>query len=239
MKKLIFIISLSFISFFAFNQTILMDVDVNQDTIVPKWGKNLRHFTHFYISYGFVATDFEGDGAKIKYGTSGEFTFGMRYKFKLANFYAMGAELDWTTVNYGIDQNKDKTFPNNIIHNKEHINCNFLNLGYYNRFNFDRRGNKIGKFLDLGVYGSLLTHSSHFYVDKKNPNMIYYSEKSKVRNYNPLYIESFAYGVNARLGFDAFVFYAKYRLSNLILPKYDTFPEIPRLTVGMQIGLHF
>ena len=51
------------------------------------------------------------------------------------------------------------------------------------------------------------------------------------------YYEPFNYGVLARFGINRYVIYANYRLSDLFKSSYN-YAELPRLTLGVQIGLH-
>jgi hypothetical protein len=100
------------------------------------------------------------------------------------------------------------------------------------RFNYGRRGNIIGKFIDLCAYGDWTFSASNNTKDKRqNGNHV----KTRITHLN--YYNSTNYGVLARIGFNRYVFYGSYRLSNMFKSSAN-FPELPRITVGLQIGFH-
>jgi hypothetical protein len=49
-------------------------------------------------------------------------------------------------------------------------------------------------------------------------------------------MENFAYGFLARAGTNRYVITAKYRMSDIFKSSY-AIPELPRLTVGVEVGL--
>lgn len=247
MKRIIFLISfLLFIG--AINaQTVLMDENPGQDTVVPKWGKNRQNFLHLYFGYSIICDDFASvtdngittNPAALKLVSSSDFSMGLRYKLKITNFYAMGFDLGWNNKTYSLKQESGKTFPSPFIHNKEKIYYNALSLEYFNRINFDRRGNKIGKFIDIGAYGFICMGSVHYTQDILEEMNVNHSTKVETKNYSPDYLASNGYGVSARLGMNNFVLTARYRMSDLIKSKYaNTFPEFPRLEAGLQLSIH-
>jgi len=240
MKKQLLLITFIILHIFLFSQTIIMDVEVEDQTIKPKWGKNLSHFIHSHFGYGMVVDNFKGNGANIKNIASKEIFFGLMYKKRITNYYANGLNLTWSFNTYHIKQNSNKSFPSNINYSKEKFNYNSLSFEYYNRVNFDRRGNYIGKFIDVGVYGFVCTRASYVNILSQDTLNINFSKKVKTKSFMPDYLENIGYGFNARLGWNNYVLYCKYRYSNLIKPKqeYDNYPEFPRLTVGLQIGIH-
>ncbi|PKP22459.1 MAG: hypothetical protein CVU05_03705 [Bacteroidetes bacterium HGW-Bacteroidetes-21] len=246
MKRIVFLIS--FIAFLGVlnAQTVLMDENPGQDTIVPKWGKNRQNFIHLYFGYSMFADNFSDiytdqffiQAPNLKWLSSHDFTIGLRYKLKITSFYAMGLDLGWNNKTFSIEQESDKSFPTPIVHNKEKIYYNTMSLEYFNRINFDRRGNKIGKFLDIGAYGFVCIGSVHYTMDILENMNSGYSTKTEVKNYSPDYLVKNGYGLSARLGINNFVLTARYRMSDLIKEKYNFFPEFPRLEAGIQFSIH-
>ena len=136
------------------SQTVLLEKDVNADTIPKTGGPNLQHFSHFYFGYGLVLGA-DAVGSEIRYGSSTDFAYGYRYKRKLSEFYAVGFDVFYHSTTFHLKQDSTKVLPNNILHDekgeKEKLTFHNLSLGLYNRFNFGKRGNYIGNFLDLGA----------------------------------------------------------------------------------------
>lgn len=222
----------------SFSQEILLEEDVAGDTIIEKNGPNLKRYGHFFFDYGFFADQPEGDGMEIQYGFSNALTFGYRYKYKLNNTFAFGWDMHLSSWIFRIKQNDQKTFPDSILHTKERLTAGNLGGEIYLRINYGRRGNQIGNFIDLAGYGNWIYGATHYTKDKlDNPNSVH--AKIVETSYTNLgYIDQYAYGVNCRLGFNRFVLGASYRLSDIILETYNTYPEMPRLSVSLQIGIH-
>ena len=220
----------------AKGQDVLLEEDVKADTIKQTVGPNLKHFTHLYFDLGFIVGESETEGADINYGKSYTFSIGYRYKRKICNFYAIGFDISYYFMSYNLKQNIFKILPNDSIHNKEKLIFNNLGLELYNRFNFGKRGNYIGNFIDIGAYGNWAYKIKHYTKDDINVDI----NKAKIKQvtYTGLvYPEELNYGLRARIGINRYVLSATYRLSDLFKEIYD-YPELPRLSVGLQIGLH-
>ncbi len=231
MKKLILFLAAFFIAFSTFSQNIVMHQTVD-DTIIPKHGPNLRNYSHFYVGYGFIAGKPDAIGSDINYGNSGNFVFGFRYKFKICKFWAIGYDIDLNTYSYNLKQDSTKITPNKILHKKESLNTTNLGMGLYTRFNFGRRGNQIGKFIDLGAYGDFMVAAKNYTKDELNNGNIVKTTISKLKYFEPL-----NYGATARIGFNRYVLYGNYRISDMFESSY-IYPELPRITIGLQIGFH-
>jgi len=50
------------------------------------------------------------------------------------------------------------------------------------------------------------------------------------------YVENFSYGLLARIGVSRYALTAQYRLSDIFKSSY-AMPELPRLIVGIEVGL--
>ena len=208
-----------------------MHEEVN-DTVIPTHGPNLKNFSHFYMGYGIIAGKPDSAGSNINNGSSGNFVFGYRYKFKVCNTYSIGYDMCLNTYTYNLKQDSAKTFPNNVQHKKEKLNLVHLGMGVYNRFNYGRRGNLVGKFIDLGAYADWISGANNFTKDKMPNGNIVRTTINKLT-----YIEPFSYGVLGRIGFNRYVVYGTYRLADIFKSDYS-FSELPRLAIGLQIGLH-
>jgi len=231
MRKLFLICSLIYLANSANSQAVLLDVDVSKDTIVKKVGPNLRHFHHVFMGYGFVADKSEA-GAEINYGKSTFFDVGYRYKLKVCKFYAIGTDLSWVSTTYNLKQNSFKVLPDTLLNEKEKLSFSSFNLGIYNRINYGRRGNHVGNFIDFGAYGQANVNLVHF-TKNKMPN----GSIQEVFNKKLKYYEPFTWGLHGRIGFNRYIFTGQYRMGN-ILKGSSSYPELPRLIVGFQIGFY-
>lgn len=219
----------------------LLEQDVNADTVLPSSGPNMKNYTHSYFRYGFVAGSSDSAGADIKPGYSSEFAFGVRYKRRISNFYSLGFDVFYNTINYHLKQDSSKIFPNPVLHKKEKLAYNNFGLELYNRINVGKRGNILGNFVDIGGYGEWGSLIKHFYRDELAVAQTGASVR-EVTNKRLLYTSNLNYGAVARFGINRYVLYGKYRFSDIIKPGYLSqtglrYPELPRIIVGIEIGL--
>jgi len=214
-------------------QEVLLHQDVNADTVTPAFGPNYRHFLHSFLGYGALLGGTEGGGTQIRYGNSGDVLFGIRYKYRVNNFFAFGADVYYHAAIYSIRQDSTKTFPDTIINDKERLTFHNLSTGLYVRFNLEKkRGNRVGNFIDLGGYAEWTFRLTQFTKNKNPDGKVVRTSTTGLDYYNSL-----NYGAMARLGFDRYIIFASWRFSDLFLPSKNL-PELPRLTVGVQVGFY-
>lgn len=237
MTKTLIILALAFITTSLFGQEILLEQDLETDTLEDKRGPNLKNFSHMYFGYGFVVGPAEATGSEVAYGKSTDFNVGFRYKRRISNLYALGFDLAYGVTSFNLKQQQGKLLPDTILHESEKINFNHFGLMIYNRFNFGKRGNVLGNYIDLAAYGNYEFSVKHIYTERHLKPNAANANITKVVNRQLTYTNPFNYGVQARLGFNRYVFYGSYRLSELFKSEF-IYPELPRLIIGLQIGLH-
>lgn len=218
-------------------QTVLLEQNLKRDTIKKTIGQNLKHFVHIYGGISFAAGSAEADSVKINYGLSNSFAFGIRYKRKICNLYSIGYNAGISATGFNIRQDKSKRFIDDTIHKKEKLILTALSFEIYNRFNFGKRGNIIGKYIDFGVYGHWIARSSLHVRDEiklagqDNPTPI------EINTRRLYYIDPFGYGACLRFGINRYTITADYRLTDMF-KKSSNLQELPRLFIGIQIGFY-
>lgn len=251
MKKYILFLGLLTSCFFtAEAQKVMLAQDVAKDSITPSFGPNRKYYGHFFAGFGLMAGPSEKAGSSIAYGKSHEWLFGYRFKLKVAGFYALGFDLTLNPQTFYLKQQAGKTLPTPLFFDEEKFKFTNLGLSFYQRFNWGKRGDYVGNFVDMGVYGNWMPVKVHIYEDDNLfgvSGLLSGVKQVKVRESGLKYVEDFNYGVLARLGFNRYVLYGSYRLSDLfggyaLLDEtgknmYD-FAELPRATFGFQVGLH-
>jgi len=223
MKRYI-IASLLLIGIAVQAQTVLLEEKVDSVYKKSSYGINSTHYVHMYIDFGFVF----GAEEVTKFGNTNSFGLGMRYKLRINNHLATGIDLAsiYSNINFPTHGNvkKDKYY--------------FMDLEYnwFIRTNLGMRGSIMGKFIDIGVFGKSNYFSSIYTKiedDFEDYSTLVYSKEDLK------YIETFNYGLLLRVGWNQIVFFSKYRLSNLLKPNVTgNYRDIPRWTIGIQIGLH-
>jgi len=212
------------------SQEIIFSQDVKSDTVRPERGPNLKRFRHPFFSFSFPITLGE-EADFIKQGSSSMVDAGLRMKHKINNTFSAGLDIGLNWASYKIRQNDDKTVTDTIINDKEKIQINSLTPAIYLRMNAGKRGNFIGNFLDLGLYGSWNWKRAHITVNSNDDG-----EKIKVITTGLTYIEPISYGALARIGMNRYVITARYRLSDLFKSSV-TYPELPGFSIGFEFGL--
>ena len=239
--KLLFLLLLASVSLQA--QTVLMVEEPKLYNLQrPTYGPNMMHYTHLYLSYGMFVSPVEGTGVDIDHTKSLSFDIGWRYKMKFCKYFAIGSDIHFAKSIFDIKQNATKQLFNNVLHEEELLKLNKMGLDIFFRFNVGRRGNSVGKFMDIAIYGDYITKSTHLYVDKVDAVTANYYAKERQTVYSSLtFVENVEYGLKMRLGIGRWVLNADYRLSDLFTDDFkqnELDVELPRLSVGLQIGLH-
>lgn len=226
------IIVLLFVSGLAVSaQTVVISEDLRGDGDPPSSGMNRKHYRHFYTGFHFPAGDPELPGAEIIFGRSWTFEHGLRYKLRLNNTFSAGYEIQFKRASFFPRQQEGKRVPDQVIHEREKLVFTAIGGGLYQRVNFGRRGDYIGRFIDVGVYGDWHFNIRHVSFDQVG------KERIRTRRTGMDYPESLGYGILARVGFNNTVFKATYRLSDLFREDAGL-PEFTRLTIGVEMGLH-
>jgi len=235
--KIFFFLVLSMIFADLFSQEIIIEKDLKESPYAKKEnGPNLKHFRHLYLDLEFF-TGTEQTGTRINYGSSYVTGAGFRYKLKLTELYSIGYDLGYSRFNYNIRQENSKFFPNNIIHDKEKIVLHNLNLEFYNRINLKKRGNQIGTYIDIGIYGAWVVGGRNITIDAID-NSVYHSEKQRSIYRNLSYLNNFYAGLRARFGINRYSLVAGWRLTPLLDDtEYSSSASLSTLSAGLQIGL--
>jgi hypothetical protein len=214
-------------------QQVLLHNEVAQDTTHPASGPNRAYFGHFYLAYTAVVGRASGPGADLVFGRSGEFALGMRNKFRLSQTLAVGAALSYARLAYHLAQNGQKTVPTTTQYQHERLRFQQLQGEGFVRFNAGRRGNAIGRYLDLTGWGGRVLGSAHYYEDKPAAG----SKKRQTTERGLDYVQRWPYGLGVRLGSGRCALIGRYRLSSSFVGAAKArYPEFPRWAVGLELG---
>jgi len=242
-KRYLFLSSFLIFSFAVLGQTVLLHEKISDyDFKMPKKGPNFRHFTHLYIGFAFFIPGNENNEIETKPGSTTTFSVGWRYKFKITKWLALGGGLNYANDVFNLAQNENKIVPNDIQHDKEKLRFNNLGPEAYLRFNFGKRGNVIGRFVDFGAFFNWSFKVKHMFQNEVDKNaQPYQAGKERVILSDLKYVEKFHYGFKGRIGLNRFVLTASYRMNELLTKEYrEDVGEMffPKLNVGLEIGLH-
>src|ERR1051325_2249097 len=145
----------------CFSQTMVLQVDRSRDSIPSERGPNMKKFGCLFLGGGFALSG-DKEGAKIKYGSSGELYFGYRAKYKVSPIYSLGWEMMLHWQYYKLSQVSGKILPDSLLHDVERFDISSIGASFYNRFNFDpKRGDYLRNFLDVGITGEWFYDFDH------------------------------------------------------------------------------
>jgi hypothetical protein len=217
----------------AYGQQVLVQANVAEDTVKTTFGPNRRYFGHFYAGYGLVAGA-AGTGAALRSGLhSPELRSGGRLKFRVSQTVAFNVDLGYAYLRYGLAQNEKKQVPSPVQHRSESLGLHQLYSEVSLRLNAGRRGNVVGRYLDVLAGGGWVAGTNHHTEDEPAPGV----GAVETTETGLPYLRRWTAGVGGRLGVDRYALTARYRLSPAVGPAYSAWPELPRWVLGLEVGL--
>ncbi|QNE39221.1 hypothetical protein F1C16_06435 [Hymenobacter sp. NBH84] len=215
-------------------QRILLRANVANDTTYEIYGPNRAFYNHFYFGYAAVVGPSAGTGAELEYGRSADIFVGLRNKWRLNQTLSLGADLRYDRLAYYLRQNDQKVLPTSAQHHTEYLALHQAQAHGFVRINYGRRGNAIGRYVDLLGWGGWVMGSTHFYEDRPGPNG---ARKQRVSERGLSYVRRWPYGVGARAGIGRFALVGRYRLADTFTSSAQTrYPELPRWTLGLELS---
>lgn len=217
----------------AHAQQVLVQASVANDTVKTTFGPNRRYFGHAYFGFGLLAGP-AGTGAAVRYGLgSAELRAGGRLKFRFSQALALNADLGYVYQRYSLAQNGQKIIPTPNLHRSESLGLHQLYSELSLRLNYGRRGNAVGRYVDLLAGGSWVAATSHTTEDDPAPGI----GSVETTEHGLPYLRRWSSTVGGRVGIDRYALTARYRLSSVFAPGYAAWPELPRWTLGVEVGL--
>lgn len=242
MKFITVLLLVLLVSFPLFSQKILLDKDINQ-AYKKVQGPNTKFFGQLFTGTGLIIAGAEGNDVQINIWRSMYYSFGYRQKYKIFSLYSIGFETEYFARQFNIRQTDNKVVPNSEIHDKEKLKIHSAGFSVYNRINFGKRGNVIGKFIDIGGFLNYNFSTVHFTKDKisgsDDPSENNVNARVRIVKYSQLdYFQPFEYGVYGRAGINWFAVKAGYRFTDLFREKY-TWNELPRFYAGIEVSFPY
>jgi len=230
MKKLIFFLLISTISIFSFSQE-----------TKSTFGTNNTYFIHSYVGFGFMSPPKYGEGADIIYGKSNSFIYGIKYKLKVSNVISFGIGINYNYQAWKLKQTNNKKIPVNTLYDKEKIIINNIGGEFFIRFNVGKRDSSIGNYIDISPYGEWAYRSARETKLNSSNGTVLGEDYNVTTNVNLNYIEKINYGLQLKFALGRIALVGKYRLSDLFTEDFKSSiskTELPRLIIGIELGLH-
>lgn len=219
-------------------QVVVLDEVVNDSVKEKPFGPNQKHYVQSYYGFGTGFMLNEESTAKQISGTF-RFEFGIRYKYKISEHFALGSDLYFAIDkhNFDLDQQASNSYKS------EYYSLNSWGLSVFTRFNFGKRGNTLGTYVDLFGYGQWNPDRSYTYFmeeDSTDPLLSHGATKQVV--YNRLdFLSKTSAGAGVRIGHKGVSLVASYRLSELLIKEKQPLSlphgELPALNLALEIGI--
>lgn len=202
-------------------QEYIMNIDVGQDTVAPRFGNKRKLNSAFYIGLGLIAGKSENKcPSEINYGRSYSFRYGYWRRYKISKFYSIGGSFEYFYEEYNLKKNLFTDSSSNYKLKFSKQISNNAGFALFNRFHFSEDY----IFIDLGGY---ITYDLYPKIVTKETSKSSGFENKKSIYIKPKMINTFNYGLEAKLSFDFLSIYARYRISEMYnnnqgdLPKYN------------------
>jgi hypothetical protein len=212
-------------------QKVIISEDLRDNNQIPEYGVNRKHFRHFYTGFHGIVGAPENSGASILYGKSWRFEFGTRRIRRFNQTFSAGYDLGFKREGYWMQQSEGKLVPTTMVYEQEKLVVLGTGLTIFQRINIGSRGNHMGRFMDVGVFGDWHFHTRHVSFEKEG------KERIRTRRSGLSYPETFVYGGIVRIGYGRVALKSTYRVSDLF-GDASGFPELPRFTAGIEFGMH-
>jgi len=203
-------------------------------------GPNKKKYAHNYLGVTFaIPTRLENE-TNIYGGSSVGFEYGRRFKRKLSNAFSVGFDLSASYMQY---RSKKDTFsfyrqiygvvaPDSLVTDK--LSYTVARFAPYFRINFGKRGNHLGKYVDLAFYGEFMISSSHVAKLKHENDPLV--KKSQFRTRHLKYTNKLFYGPELRYGNAFYNFYIRYRIPDIFNDKLSANPyQLPNVLAGINL----
>ena len=208
----------------------VLSVDVKKQK-PSKWGYKAKHFMTGYMAYSMFAPT-----TKYSYfnlAKSHSFDLGIRYKYNVCKWYAIGGNLELGITKYHYHYDRiayypQMPFPNSTPKYIKSVMTQF-NLEFFQRFRLATT--TFGDvYFDLGGYGNVT-------VSGKTKILYKYKDSNgnvfKTKNINDMYYNLFGYGVKARFGYGFLAVFAQYDFSNYRFTSNDL------IKIGIELSIKY
>lgn len=219
-------------------QRVLVHEEPDTTGEIPMIGKNRSIYAHQLIKIGLFAPVYES-GAKLNFWST-SLSYEVRTKAKICSWNALILDFGYRCDRFIIDQEQTKLLPGFFgNHKRERISNHNVSFALCDRFNFGRRGNILGIYLDAGFYGDYVFRATHLYVDEfyNSNSPVATHTRTRVKDTQLQYMNRMNYGLTARLGWEWGSVYAMYRMTDMIKdnPPLTVYPDLPKLVIGIEM----
>lgn len=206
-----------------------------------KFGPNGKYFFSGVYGIALIAGRPASDSLQLKSDElSNQLFIGYRGKLKLTEYVALGGDLLYFRQAFKLLQSETHNVLSPGKSNAmQRLTLHDLTAGIHLRLNFGKRGDYLGKYIDLG--GEMHTVFWHRLLTKNytDPTQNNGGKIEKVIQSQLNYIRTFQEFAVVRIGWSAISISARYRLNGMFRPSNAihggvALPELPRFSIALE-----
>jgi hypothetical protein len=209
------------------------------DTI---WGPNASHFISRTFGLGWASRIQQNDSLAIKPGFSSIWvSFGLKYKKKLNETFAVGLDGLAALQQFKIVQGEKNLLSPGLNNDKQLLGLYSFGVGGYLRINFGKRGNRIGRYFDLGGDLHYLYFTRMFTQNDVDPALNGGASHEKLIRSKLDYVSKAQYFGYFKFGINKIAFFGRYRFSDIFTASKNInngaiLPQLPPLCIGIELS---
>lgn len=207
-------------------QTVVLEVPQAVDTTEVNYGPNRKFFVQSVYGLGFFAGRSDSSAPYVA-GRSYAIRLSSLAKIRWTNFLSNCIELGYQYFEIPFDQTQAKTFPDTSQNRKQKLRGLQIEGNVYQRFNFGRRGDRIGNYIDIGIGANWIP----FLANIRKNDLPDGRRQKTIENKLP-FKKNLYYTAIAKLGIGGFYVFGQYQLSPWVKDGFGD-PEIPALLLGL------
>ncbi|MBE0640406.1 MAG: hypothetical protein IH599_00115, partial [Bacteroidales bacterium] len=189
------------------------------------------HFIHFFAGFGTPAGRPEHASDQLNYAASNTTLAGYRYKRRISQHISLVTDWNVRRLAFHLKQWEKFDDPIFTTWDKRKLVIMQSGTGLYTRINYDtKRGNYIGRYIDLGGYLAWNINSRRVYYSRGPGN-----ERTRLKISDSGYLRPFESGLLLRLGFQNIALTTSLRFSDYFTSESGT-GDLPLISIGIEIG---
>jgi opacity protein-like surface antigen len=226
------------------SQTTLLQRDVRKQmerNQQDDFGPNSKFFQSGVLGFAWTMPINTNDSLEVTNDiNSNQLVFGNRYKLKLNEYFALGMDIVYMRQGFSIRQGNTNLLSPEHIHKKQRLAFHNLAVGGHVRINFQKRGDYLGSYVDLGAELHWVMAERHFTLDKVDPSQHQGAEKIRIQSSHLDFTRDIQHYAVARFGVNTIIASARYRFSDIFNASENInngmkLPELPRFSIGVEI----
>lgn len=214
-------------------QKVLIEEQPDINKTATNWGPNRKHFIQT-TAYTGIFLPVGENLLNLKTAQSQSWGITIQYKRRFSQVFSLVAGATYNSDRFSFDTNQASFINSSQEYSKEYLKLQTVGYNERIRLNLNRRrGNHLGKYIDIGFFSEFLVASKHIGIIPGDENIDNFkSVKTTESGLN--YLQPFHYGIIVQFGINNISLYYKGKLTEWFS---DT--TIAGILPAHQIGINY